>query len=202
MPKPRFYEPGTIRPHPGVTHKPLNERCDLYVGEARALIEAGVLQEHMLPPRTSLSWRPAGVERLKGEYVPDVPGYLTVTRHPEGGYRAALTVSRETQSARTEARERRQAECVANIQRERAERPAGEQTRPSRKATPDDLRHYGTMCCKLLEQYIANGSDGFAFASAEQPALLAATAQLKQMLLAAPVQDTQRRKHLKLAWSA
>lgn len=110
MAKPRFYEPGTIKPHPRVKHKQLDSRSDEYVGQGTDLVEAGVLNANMLPPRISWSWRPAGVTREAGESVSYVPGYITVTKVPERGFRVVLTVSREERAARRKEAERKETE--------------------------------------------------------------------------------------------
>lgn len=106
MPKARYYQPGPIRPHPKVGHKRLSDRTDQYSGQASDLIEAGVLQAHMLPPRVSIAWRPEGAP-TRTSYVHRVPGYLTVSLMPGGAYRVVLTVSHEEQEARRAVSERK-----------------------------------------------------------------------------------------------
>jgi hypothetical protein len=205
MAQPRFYEPGIIKLHPRVTRKTLNTRCDLYVGAAEDLIEAGVLQEHMLPPRVSLSWRPAGSERQAGESVMNLPGYLTVTKDPQGVYRVFLTVSREQRTARQEREERKAAEWLANVQRPEPKPAAGGDGVPRaepRRMDAEDFKAVAMLSCLALQKLITSGMDGLALASADQQGLLAATNELQALVRSARVLDTTKRKHLMLAWSA
>lgn len=205
MAKPRFYQPVPIKAHPGVKHKALDMRTDEYVGQGHDLVEAGVLKSEMLPARISWSWRPAGLHREAGGSVAWLPGYLTVIKVPERGYRVVLTVSREEQAARLEATKRMKAEQQAELERRRTEwkeqaPPHSSEMRTLKDA--DEFREMGLMYKKLMELFVTKGVEGFVVAADDREELLEVVGELQDLLRSARVVDTRKPKHLKLAWSA
>jgi hypothetical protein len=117
MARGRYYTPAArIEPVAGVTRKPASTVCDVFVGTAEALERSGVLRADMLPgpDSYSIAWRPYGVERHRTELglesIQSMPGFVTISRLPVGGFRVYLAVSREEQAARKAAEKQEQQE--------------------------------------------------------------------------------------------
>jgi|GEM_PF-4042346 len=128
MAKGRYYTPTPIVPWPGVVRRQLDERADMFEGNADALVQCGLLRADMLPGQYSISWRPEGMERGAGSWI-DVPRYLTICRRPNGDLRVRFVVSLEEQSIRAaearrlEQEHRRKLDAAAQAERE-WERPS------------------------------------------------------------------------------
>lgn len=206
MAKPRFYDPQAIRPHPRVKHRPLDSKTDEYVGQGEDLIEAGVVKSDMLPPRVSWSWRPADVAREGRESVNHLPGYVTVTKVPERGFRVVLTVSSEEQAARFQALDEKQAQAKAQraaMQEASAHQKSAEAAQAATEPDPDLFRRMALVHCGgMLRSIIETGYAGCTFEARERQEMLELAEELHELMVSAPIAKARKRGHLMLAWSA
>lgn len=111
----RYYDqPDTIKAVEGVLHKRVSNRADTYSGCSEALVAAGLLPMECFPgqpgmPLSRATFRPRGVKKGHRQAWFTVPGYMEVTRRPNGSFLIALTVSAEERAVREAEREARHA---------------------------------------------------------------------------------------------
>lgn len=149
MPKGKrlFYTPAAIRDVAGVTHRPLDERTDVFIGTADDLALCGVVPPEQLPPPEagSITWQPTA-RPSDDRCAPWCPGYLHVMRLPNGGrYRAVLTVSLDEQRRRKAAAAAAMEQLEARL---RVERLQGTQPPVDALKSAEDLRTHARQYCE------------------------------------------------------
>jgi hypothetical protein len=100
-----YYKPaGEIRSVPGVVCRQADV-CDCYTGDAESLVAAGLASRDMFPgqpgrPAATAAYRPLLDKAELGGSWRDTPGYIEISRRPNGTFRVCLTVGYDEQKRR------------------------------------------------------------------------------------------------------